>query len=107
MGRLTQGASWGRLREPELHPVTNRHAILGGPPCGYWLYRYRHGVPQKITVDGSEAHAVTICSYNEEHGTATIIRHVKYLNNLVGQDHRAVRWATRSTLGQKRWWDED
>jgi putative transposase len=34
----------------------------------------RHGVPEKITIDGSEANAAAICSYNEEHGTATLIR---------------------------------
>jgi putative transposase len=30
----------------------------------------RHGVPEKITIDGSEANAAAIRSYNEAHGTA-------------------------------------
>jgi putative transposase len=51
----------------------------------------RHGVPQKITIDGSEANAAAIKSYNEEHGTAIIIRQVKYLNNMIEQDHRSVK----------------
>jgi putative transposase len=42
----------------------------------------RHGVPEKITIDGSEANAAAIRSYNAEHGTAMIIRQVKYLNNI-------------------------
>jgi putative transposase len=41
----------------------------------------RHGVPEKITIDGSAANEAAIKSYNEEHGTSIIIRQVKYLNN--------------------------
>jgi putative transposase len=41
----------------------------------------RHGVPEKTTIDGSEANAAAIREYNEVHGTAIIIRQVKYLNN--------------------------
>jgi putative transposase len=61
----------------------------------------RHGVPDKITIDGSEANAAAIRSYNEEHGTAIIIRQVKYLNNMVEQDHRSVKRVTRPMLGFK------
>jgi transposase-like protein len=61
----------------------------------------RHGVPEKITIDGSEANAAAIRTCNEAHGTAIIIRHVKYLNNGVEQDHRAVKLATRLMLGCK------
>ena len=43
----------------------------------------RHGVPEKPTIDGSEANAAAIRGYNEAHGTAIIIRQVKYLNNAV------------------------
>jgi putative transposase len=38
----------------------------------------RHGVPETITIDGSEANAAAIRSYNEENGTAIVIRQVKY-----------------------------
>jgi putative transposase len=61
----------------------------------------RHGVPEKITIDGSDANEAAIKSYNEEHGTHIIIRQVKYLNNIVGQDHRAVKRVTRPMLGFK------
>jgi putative transposase len=43
----------------------------------------RHGVPEKVTIDGSEANAAAIRSYNQAHGTAIVIRQVKYLNNVV------------------------
>jgi len=43
----------------------------------------RHGVPEKITIDGSAANEAAIKSYNAEHGTAIAICKVKYLNNIV------------------------
>jgi putative transposase len=61
----------------------------------------RHGVPEKITIDGSAANEAAIKRYNEEHGTAIAIRQVKYLNNIVEQDHRGVKRVTRSMLGFK------
>ncbi|MFL5586805.1 MAG: DDE-type integrase/transposase/recombinase, partial [Ktedonobacteraceae bacterium] len=39
--------------------------------------------------------------YNAEHGTSIAIRQVKYLNNIVEQDHRAVKRITRPMLGFK------
>jgi putative transposase len=61
----------------------------------------RHGVPETITIDGSDAHAAAIKRYNEEHGTHIAIRQVKYLHNIVEQDHRAVKRVTRAMLGFK------
>jgi transposase-like protein len=59
----------------------------------------RNGLPETITIDGSEAKAAAIKRYNEEHGTTISIRQVKYLNNIVEQDHRAVKRVTRPMLG--------
>jgi putative transposase len=61
----------------------------------------RHGVPEKITIDGSAANEAGIKSYNTEHGTAIAIRKVKYLNNIVEQDHRGVKRITCPMLGFK------
>ena len=61
----------------------------------------RNGVPETITIDGSDANEAAIKSYNEAHGTAIIIRQVKYLNNIVEQDHRGVKRITRPMLGFK------
>ena len=61
----------------------------------------RHGVPEKITIDGSAANEAAIKRYNEAHGTAIEIRKVKYLNNIVEQDHRGVKRVTRPMLGFK------
>ena len=60
----------------------------------------RHGgVPEKITIDGSAANEAAIKSYNQDHGTSIEIRKIKYLNNIVEQDHRAVKRVTRPMLG--------
>jgi putative transposase len=61
----------------------------------------RHGVPETITIDGSDANEAAIKRYNEDHGTNIIIRQVKYLNNIVEQDHRGVKRVTRPMLGFK------
>jgi transposase-like protein len=61
----------------------------------------RHGIPEKITIDGSAANEAAIKNSNEEHGTHIIIRQVKYLNNIVEHDHRAVQRITRPMLGFK------
>jgi putative transposase len=65
----------------------------------------RHqGLPEKITIDQSGANTKAIEDYNRDHHTAIIIRHSKYLNNLVEQDHRAVNRLVRPLLGFKAFW---
>src|ERR671922_396257 len=61
----------------------------------------RNGLPEMITIDGSDANEAAIKRYNEVHGTAIAIRQVKYLNNIVEQDHRGVKRVTRPMLGFK------
>jgi transposase-like protein len=62
---------------------------------------HRQGVPEKITIDRSAANEAAIKSYNAEYGTAIEIRQIKYLNNIVEQDHRAVKRLTGPMLGFK------
>src|SRR5262250_1313096 len=59
----------------------------------------RNGLPETITIDGSDANEAAIKRYNAEHGTTIAIRQVKYLNNIVEQDHRGVKRVTRPMLG--------
>src|SRR5499426_2792842 len=61
----------------------------------------RNGLPETITIDGSDANEAAIKSYNEAQGTNIIIRQVKYFNNIVEQDHRGVKRVTRPMLGFK------
>jgi transposase-like protein len=60
-----------------------------------------HGVPKKITIDKSGANTAAIESYNAEHEADIEIRRIKYLNNIVEQDHRAVKRVVRPTMGFK------
>ena len=61
----------------------------------------RHGIPETMTIDGSEANAAAIRGYNEAHGTAIIIRQVPSLQHVVAQAHRGVKRITRPMLGFK------
>src|SRR4029434_5321289 len=60
--------------------------------------------PEKIMIDRSGAHTRAIEHYNKAHKMGILIRHSKYLNNLVEQDHRAVKRLTRPMLGFKSFW---
>jgi transposase-like protein len=62
------------------------------------------GLPEKITMNKSGANTAAITHYNQTHKTAIVIRHCTYLNNLVEQDHRAVKRLTRPMLGFKSFW---
>jgi transposase-like protein len=62
------------------------------------------GLPEKITIDQSGSNTAAIKRYNKTQKTAIVIRHSKYLNNLVEQDHRAVKRLIHPTLGFKSFW---
>jgi len=62
------------------------------------------GLPEKVTIDQSGSNTAAIMHYNKTHKTAIVMRHSKYLNNLVEQDHRAVKRLTRPMLGFKSFW---
>jgi putative transposase len=64
----------------------------------------RHGEPEKITIDKSGANTAAINSYNAEHKASIEMRQCKYLNNIVEQDHRAIKRITRPMLGFKSFW---
>jgi transposase-like protein len=61
----------------------------------------QNGKPEKITIDKSGANTAAIESYNKDHAAGIEIRQVKYLNNIVEQDHRAVKRLVRPMLGFK------
>jgi putative transposase len=64
----------------------------------------RHGVPEKITIDKSGATTAATVSYNAEHGADVESGQVKYLNNIVEQDHRAIKRMVKAMLGFKGFW---
>ena len=60
-----------------------------------------HGVPEKITIDKSGANMAAIESIEKDAGCGIHMRQIKYLNNIVEQDHRAVKRIIRPMLGFK------
>ena len=60
-----------------------------------------HGVPEKITIDKSGANTAAIQSIRADSGADIEMRQSKYLNNIVEQDHRAVKRIVRPMLGFK------
>jgi putative transposase len=60
-----------------------------------------NGIPEKITMDKSGANKAAIDQINESMEVPMIIRQVKYLNNIVEQDHRAVKRITKAMLSFK------
>ena len=63
-----------------------------------------HGLPQKITIDKSGANTAAIKSVNGDACLDIELRQSKYLNNIVEQDHRAVKRITDPMLGFKSFW---
>ena len=59
----------------------------------------RHGAPETMTIDGSGAKEAAITRDHKARGAHVMIRRVKYFNNVVGQDHRAVTRVTRPMSG--------
>ena len=59
------------------------------------------GVPEKVTMDKSGANKAAIDEINGKDETPVIVRQVKYLNNLVEQDHRAIKRVTKPMLNFK------
>jgi putative transposase len=62
------------------------------------------GTPEKITIDKSRANGAAIEDYNSNMKTNIELRQAKYLNNIVEQDHRAIKRLTRPMLGFKSFW---
>ena len=60
-----------------------------------------HCVPAKITIDKSGANTAAVVSVQADSGVILELRQSKYLNNIVEQDHRAIKRIVRPMLGFK------
>ncbi|WP_280757895.1 IS6 family transposase [Polaromonas sp. CG_23.6] len=60
-----------------------------------------NGVPEKVTMDKSAANKAAMDEINDRGETPVTLRQVKYLNNIVEQDHRAVKRITKPMLNFK------
>ncbi|OYD73640.1 UNVERIFIED_ORG: transposase-like protein [Burkholderia sp. CF145] len=61
----------------------------------------RNGEPEVITVDKSGANLAALEAINADRQTPILIRQNKYLNNVVEQDHRAIKRIIRPMMGFK------
>ena len=60
-----------------------------------------HGVPDKITIDKSGANTAAMVGLRADSGAQIELRQCKFLNNVVEQDHRAIKRIVRPMLGFK------
>ena len=60
-----------------------------------------NGAPDKVTMDKSGANKAAIDEINRYRDVQITVRQVKYLNNIVEQDHRAIKRVTRPMLNFK------
>jgi len=58
-------------------------------------------LPEKITIDKSGVNLAAIESVKADTCADIQLRQCKYLNNIVEQDHRAIKWITRPMLAFK------
>ena len=59
------------------------------------------GRPRKINIDKSAASTAAIKAHNKESHSRVHLRRVKYLNNIVEQDHRPVKGKMKAMMGFK------
>jgi putative transposase len=61
-----------------------------------------NGIPEKVTMDKSGSNKAAIDQIIEDReGVEIVVRQIKYLNNIVEQDHRAIKRITKPMLGFK------
>lgn len=61
----------------------------------------RNGEPETVTIDKSGANLAALDALNAKRETPIRIRQIKYLNNIVEQDHRAIKRMVRPMMGFK------
>ena len=59
----------------------------------------QNAVPETVTIDKSGANLAGLHAINAERDTSIKIRQAKYRNNVVEQDHRAIKRRIRPMLG--------
>lgn len=59
------------------------------------------GIPSLVNIDQSGANHAGLKQVNREMKKRITIRHYKYLNNIIEQDHRRIKRLTRPMLGFK------
>ena len=61
----------------------------------------QNGVPETVAMDKSVTNLAALQAINAESETPVKVRQVKYLNNIVKQDHRAIKPIIKPMMGFK------
>ena len=61
----------------------------------------QNGDPEKVTMDKSGANKADMDEIHQDRNVSMEVRQVKYLNNIIEQDHRFVKRVTKPMLGFK------
>lgn len=61
----------------------------------------QNGEPETVTIDKSGSNLAALQAINAKRETPIRVRQKKYLNNIVEQDHRAIKRRTRPMMGFK------
>ena len=61
----------------------------------------QNGIPELINIDKSGSNKEAIRLYNKRKLTKIKFRQCKYLNNIIEQDHRFIKWRISNGLGYK------
>lgn len=64
----------------------------------------QHGTPAKITIDKSGVNTAAIERYNAKHDAEIGRQQATYLNNIVEQDHPAIKRLVGPMIGFKSFW---
>jgi putative transposase len=70
-----------------------------GATVDFLLTAKRDLAPDKVTIDKSGANTAAVKRIQADTGAPIELRQVKYLNNIVEQDHRAIKRIIRPMLG--------
>ncbi|MEO7979140.1 DDE-type integrase/transposase/recombinase [Flavobacterium sp.] len=77
------------------------HQKQSANECAVFLIKAINSRPRVISIDKSESNIGAIEVYNKRSFSTIKIRQSKYLNNIVEQDHRFVKWRIQNGLGFK------
>ena len=61
----------------------------------------QNGEPEKVTMDKSGTNKAAMDGLNQGREVPFVIRQIKYLNNIVEQDHRGIKRITKPMMGFK------
>jgi len=64
----------------------------------------KHDLPEKVTIDKSGANRAAVRGLIADSGLDIELRQSKYLNNVIEQDHRAIKRRVRPMMGFKSFW---